>query len=79
MEPVDCASEEWRWLVNEKLQDNSLWLRPVVRSPTPAQRTLQNQLNEACSKLLADLGQFIVASIVVDYAALITLAYQGSF
>jgi len=52
-----CAdSEEWRWLVNEKLQDNSLWLRPVVRSPTSAQRTLQNQLNTACSKLLTDLG-----------------------
>ena len=54
-----CCSEEWRWLVNEKLQGNSLWLKPSVRTPTSAQLDLENQLNTASERLLAELGQFI--------------------
>jgi hypothetical protein len=51
-----CDSEEWRWLVNEKLQANSLWLAPLPRRPTDSQHTFETELRSACERLLAEVS-----------------------
>jgi len=53
-------SEEWRWLVNEKLQVNSLWLTQLPRRPTGVQQDFETELQSACDRLLAEIGDRVV-------------------